>query len=137
MQDIIFPVEFVISGTPLSLQSSSDSRQHWKNLIKEASYAGLPEQHILYDGGVSVSILHFPAAAMVADIDNIVKPILDAFSRHIYSDDRQVVRVLAQKIEVDQPVSYENPSDKLVAALRSERPFTYIRITNNPYGVSL
>lgn len=137
MQDIVFPIEFVIAGTPLSLQSSAQSRQGWKEAVKEASYAGLPEQHIVYNGGVGISILHFPAAEMTGDIDNIVKPILDAFSKHIYFDDHQVVRVWVQKIELDQPVTYENPSDKLVEALGTERPFTFIRISDSPYEVSL
>lgn len=137
LQDIVFPVEFIIGGTPVSLQGSAHARQVWKELVKEASYDGLPEQHIVYDGGVGVSILHFPAAEMMGDIDNIVKPILDALCKHIYFDDRQVVRVVAHKIELDQPVTYENPSNSLITALGSERPFTYVRISDNPYGVSL
>ncbi len=35
------------------------------------------------------------------DIDNIVKPILDALCHHIYMDDRQVQRLVVQKFEPD------------------------------------
>ncbi len=36
---------------------------------------------------------------MQGDVDNIVKPILDALSKHIYNDDGQVERIWVQKFE--------------------------------------
>lgn len=136
MQDIVFPIEFVVEGTPVSLQSSGQSRAAWKERVKAASYEGLPEQHLVFDGSLAIDIFYFPSAEMSGDIDNIVKPILDAFCRHIYFDDKQVVRVVVQKFEPDQPATFSNPSNVLTSALVGSRPITYIRVMDNPYGVS-
>ena len=38
---------------------------------------------------------------MQGDVNNIVKPIVDALSRHLYLDDHQVQRVVVQKFEPD------------------------------------
>lgn len=130
-------MEFVVAGVPLSLQASGASRAAWKERVKESSYSGLPEQHVLFEGAVEVSIFHFPTSEMTGDVDNIVKPILDALNRHIYVDDQQVVRVVVQKIEPGQPVVFDNPSEVLTSALAGSPPFTYIRISDDPYGVVL
>ena len=45
---------------------------------------------------MSSTLFYFPAVEMAGDIDNIVKPVLDALGKHIYVDDRQVHRVLVQ-----------------------------------------
>jgi crossover junction endodeoxyribonuclease RusA len=38
---------------------------------------------------------------MEGDLDNIVKPILDALSRHVYMDDRQIEPVLYIRLSDD------------------------------------
>lgn len=40
---------------------------------------------------MSVTIFYFPDGKMDGDIDNIIKPILDAMSAHIYIDDSQEI----------------------------------------------
>lgn len=137
MQDIQFPLEFLIEGTPLSLGASGRSREAWKERVKSASYAGLPEQHVVFSGPIEIDIFHFPATDMVGDIDNIVKPILDSLCNHIYFDDRQVARVLVQKFEPGQPSAFVDPSQTLTLALASNRPITYIRLSNDPYGMKI
>lgn len=58
----------------------------------------LPEGHFASEAPISVILYYFPSAPMLGDIDNIVKPILDAMCRHIYLDDRQVERLVIQKL---------------------------------------
>ena len=70
---------------------------------------------------------------MVGDIDNIVKPILDAMTRFIYVDDGQVERVVVQKFEPDRIFSFSAPSPTLVDALAVEGSAVYIRISDNPH----
>jgi crossover junction endodeoxyribonuclease RusA len=75
-------LEFVVTGTPVSLQAKRpESRTAWKDRVKQASYASLPESHFSADGPISVTLFYFPAAEMQGDLDNIVKPILDALCR--------------------------------------------------------
>jgi hypothetical protein len=129
-----FPVEFVVFGTPVSMQGTPASVRAWKQRIKDASYDSLPEMHAWYEGAVAVTIYHFPPTEMAADVDNIVKPILDALSGHILKDDRQVVRVTVQKFEPGLPALFGSPSAGLTTALTAERPVTYIAISNEPFG---
>lgn len=137
MQDICFPLEFVVEGTPLSLQASGKSRAMWKQRVKDASFIALPEQHVVCDNRLGIEIYHFPAVEMEGDIDNIVKPILDALCKHIYFDDRQIARVVVQKFEPDQPGVFINPTAVLTSALAGTKPTTYIRITDSPNGIAI
>jgi len=69
---------------------------------------------------------------MQGDMDNIVKPILDALSRHVYIDDRQVERVLDQKFERPNAVAFNQPTATLASALEKSRPVLYVRVSNDP-----
>ena len=80
---------------------------------------------------MAVTLYYLPDEPMQGDIDNIVKPILDALSQHIYLDDSQVERVVVQKFEPGNAFDFPQPTDTLLMAL-FERPVTYIRISNNP-----
>lgn len=53
---------------------------------------------------MAVTLYVFTAAAMQADLDNIVKPVLDVFSRYIYRDDRQVERIWVQRFAGGPPL---------------------------------
>ncbi len=70
---------------------------------------------------------------MQGDIDNIVKPVLDALERHIYIDDRQVQRVLVQKFEPGSVFSFTRPSPILENALEQSKPALYIRLSDDPF----
>ena len=88
-----------MTGTPLSLQAKRrESILEWKARIIDASRTILPEGHFASRNPVAATLSYFPNAEMAGDIDNIVKPVLDALGKHIYMDDRQVHRVLVQKI---------------------------------------
>ncbi len=67
------------------------------------------------------------------DIDNIVKPIRDALSRHIYLDDRQVERLVVQKFEPDNAFTFTQPSQIFATALRAIRPILYVWVSNEPF----
>jgi hypothetical protein len=70
---------------------------------------------------------------MQGDIDNIVKPILDAMERHIYLDDRQVERVVVQKFEPGSVYQFALPSVVLDMALSHDKPVLYIRLSDDPF----
>jgi hypothetical protein len=59
-----FPFEFVVSGTPMSLGSSADSRESWRREVQQASKAVLPEGHWLTDARIAVTLYYFPAEPM-------------------------------------------------------------------------
>jgi crossover junction endodeoxyribonuclease RusA len=110
--EIRFPVEFVVEGTPVSLQARGRRRKslrEWQARVQETSRTVLPEGHFASESPIAATLYYFPAAAMQGDIDNIVKPILDALSKHVYLNDHQVHRVLVQKFEPDNVFSFPSP----------------------------
>ncbi len=128
-----FPLEFIVSGTPVSGQSASRrSTDEWKQRVRDASGAVLPEAHWATEAPMAVTLYYFPDGAMQGDIDNIVKPILDAMSRHIYLDDRQVERLVVQKFELVRDIKFKQPSETLKIASAIERPVLYVRVSIDP-----
>jgi len=86
---------------------------------------------------VAVTIYYFPAAPMMGDIDNIVKPIIDSLTTIAYLDDQVIERVVAQKFEPGVAWTFGEPSAQLTAALDtigpSDRPtpVVYVRIDDD------
>ena len=76
---------------------------------------------------------YFPEDAMPGDIDNIVKPVLDALSRHVYLDDRQVERVVVQKFEPEHGFPFSSPGAILKQASSRQRPLLYVRLSGDPH----
>ncbi len=110
--EIVFPIEFVVDGAPVSLQAKSPrSRNVWKDQVKAASKAVLPDGHWASRDRIAVTLFYFPAGPVQGDVDNIVKLILDALGRHIYADDAQVERVVVQKFEPENGSSVESVGD--------------------------
>lgn len=127
-----FPFEFLVRGVPVSFQNKGGrSLRDWRAAIISAYSPLLPEGHWAVDERVDVTIFYFPDGAMDGDIDNIVKPILDAMSGSIYIDDRQVERVLVQKFETGRMSTFTNPTETLARALETQRPIVYVRIDRN------
>ncbi|MBX3568355.1 MAG: RusA family crossover junction endodeoxyribonuclease [Rhizobiaceae bacterium] len=128
-----FPLEIVVSGTPVSLGASARSRAVWKEFLKTASRPLLAEGHWATVAPISVTVFYFPAEPMEGDIDNIVKPILDAFNNWIYSDDHQVERVVVQKFEPNRIFVFGSASETLADVIAAEKPKLYIRISTDPF----
>ena len=132
MVEIVFPVEFIVKGTPVSLQAKrAASRDEWKQRVRTASSGALPSPHFVSDEKVAVTLFYFPVERMKGDIDNIVKPVLDALSRHVYADDEQVERVVVQKFEPGSVFTFTQPSVQLAEALDSAKPLLYIKVSND------
>jgi crossover junction endodeoxyribonuclease RusA len=129
-----FPIEFLVEGTPVSLQTKRpEAKIEWQERVKVASRSVMPEGHWATRGRVAATLFYFPDTAMQGDIDNIVKPILDALGRHIYVDDSQVERVVVQKFEPGNVFVFSAPSVILGEALNSPKPLLYVRLSDDPF----
>lgn len=129
-----FPLEFIVPGTPVSLQATrASSRTAWKAHVRAASMTALPEHHFATAGRIAATLFYFPAEPMQGDIDNIVKLVLDALSRHVYLDDAQIERVVVQKFEPENIFAFKAPSVLLERALRHPRPVLYVRLSDDPF----
>ena len=134
MVEIEFPIEFLVQGTPVSLQAKrAKSRNEWKARVKSASSDVLPTPHFASSERIAVTLYYFPHEPMQGDVDNIVKPILDALSRHIFLDDRQVERIVVQKFELGNSFVFGNPTAGLTKAFKVERPVLYVRVSAKPF----
>ena len=132
--EIEFPVEVMVKGVPLSLGASTASKEDWKQRIRNAAKDELPEGHFAADGPVKVLIYYFSDAPMNVDLDNIVKPILDSFSKFIYLDDKQVERIVAQKFEPGRLFTFASPSPRLAQSIGAEGPRVYLQIDLSTAG---
>jgi len=132
--EIRFPLEFLVSGVPVSLQADrTATKQEWKERVRSASSAVLPKPHFASLGRMAVTIYNFPAEPMRGDLDNIVKLILDALCRHVYVDDRQVERIVVQKFDPGNVFAFSTPRGTFARALAAARPVVYIRVSNDPF----
>lgn len=100
-------------------------------MIQDAARAALPEGAWLLTDPIAVTLYIFPAAQMQGDIDNRVKPILDAMAKCVYIDDEIVERVVVQKFEPERIFAFEDPSPTLLSALEKQEPVVYIRISGD------
>lgn len=129
-----FPLEFAVEGRAVSFQAKRrESVREWQARVKEASRTALPEEHFSTEGPIAPTLYYFPDAPMQGDVDNIVKPILDALSKHIYIDDHQVQRVVVQKFEPDNVFAFVSPSPVLTDALTRGKPALYVRLCDDPF----
>ena len=126
--EIALPVEIIVSGTPVSLQGSAKGRERWKGRVEAAARKEREPEDFLITHPLSVTIYVFLDAPLQGDVDNLLKPILDALKGVIFVDDAQVAEIRIRKIEPEMIVGFEDPSPKLINAIEAERPLVYIRI---------
>src|SRR6266404_5075312 len=123
--------EFIVTGIPISTQASSRSKMRWKGDVAAAALATSSEDNALVADPVRVTIVYFYVSTEL-DLDNIIKPIVDALNEVIYVDDFQVVNITAAKRDLsatlvltDAPpaiierlgVSADNPQDFVFVAV--------------------
>jgi Holliday junction resolvase RusA-like endonuclease len=134
MAEVLFPFEFFVAETPRSVQASKSSLQRWKELVQAAArirVAERVEQSWLDQRPLALTIFYFPSAPMEGDVDNIIKPIMDALVGVAYPDDRFVERIVAQKFEPDLDWSFDEPSEMLATALNIGGEIVYVRVDDD------
>jgi hypothetical protein len=126
------PFEFNVPGIPVSLQGSVASRDAWKSKIRQAARAHLPEGAWSLEIPVEVTILFLSGDAMSGDLDNRIKPILDALSGPVLLDDRLVDRLVVQRFAPSESCQILSPSPVLISAIWAGEPIVYIRVDDDP-----
>jgi crossover junction endodeoxyribonuclease RusA len=124
------PLEFVVVGTPVSLQADNKkARNEWKALVLASAEQELNGSSWAFDDiRLSVTLFYFPQAEMQGDVDNIAKLTIDALTKRVYTDDNLVDRVLVQRFYPDNVISFRNPSEKLLKAMTIEEPVLFVKI---------
>jgi len=131
--------QFTVDGTPKSLQAKPQSKKAWQDKIKAAAWEAVPEELRVTHEEIAVVLVHFCFDEEDSgDVDNIVKPILDALAGPVFGDDRQVTQVLVRRTSLSARMStaIDEPPPLLAAALQSavvnRRDFVYIRVDEAP-----
>lgn len=98
------PIEFVVTGKPSSVNSTSVKKKTWKaNVNTQANNAlslkfPAPPVPPPYAGDMTVKLFFFPHTNQYLDVDNGIKHTLDAMSPPIIKNDRSVKRLVAERV---------------------------------------
>ncbi|WP_417477708.1 RusA family crossover junction endodeoxyribonuclease [Maricaulis sp.] len=123
-----FPIEIFLSGNPRSLQAAAQSLRQWKATVSDAIRDKLPENAFLSEAPMKATFIWFSDSENVGDLDNILKPILDACVRVVIVDDDQVQSISADLFPPSRIADFSNPTATLAQALDADRPGVYFRL---------
>jgi crossover junction endodeoxyribonuclease RusA len=125
MAGIPLPFDFIVEGVPAT--HDSGGREKWKLRVKTAARHLISEKDEPLAMELSVAIVYFSESVTAKDVDNIIKPILDALIGTVYQDDRIVSQVLARKTQMRPDRMFSISSRRLAEALEKRlSDFVYI-----------
>jgi len=120
--------EFVRLGIPCTVQIRNKSRlDNYRRDLRRIALG-------LWDGNIApialpVSVvISYYYTSDILDVDNIIKPILDALNGLVYQDDLQVVQVVSQKRPVLTGPLPLAVTPVLSAGLRSRADFLHVLV---------
>lgn len=105
-----FPVEIFVNENPRSLQGGARGLGDWKTRLAARLRQRLPEMAFLTDAPVRFVLRWFPDGEDFADLDNVLKPIIDASVGVLLTDDSQVQSIVA---DVYPPSRTPEPDDQI------------------------
>ena len=107
---------------PKSSQSKDKgSKANYLQEIKDATKKQVP--YPVKSGRIDIEIFFVALRTMRADVDNIIKPILDALIDIVYFDDNQVRSVRAVAISPDELNSFHNADSRALKRLFNSNEF--------------
>ena len=102
-------VEIWVHGAPQSFRKKPKSLSRYTKSIRDAASGVIDEP--LKSTRIDVEIIYSAPSINRADVDNIIKPILDALCGVVYVDDVQVRSVKATALPTDQAFSCRGSAD--------------------------
>ena len=135
---LMLPFEFIVDGAPVSQQTRRRQERlpPWRAAVRAAAALTWPEGDPPVEVPVSVEITHFYEGAP-ADVDNIIKPILDGIKGLIFADDQLVTDVVSRRRPLAGPYVADPVSSVLADGIAGNREFLHIRVAEAPVGGTL
>ena len=131
---IAFPLEFVVRGTPVSIQTkNANARDEWKARVLAGCREKVDPACFATSELLTVVIYYFATDDAAGDVDNCVKLILDAMVPSIMQDDAQVESVVVRRYRPNMLARLTDPTDEVLSALRLHPPVVYVALYNDPY----
>ncbi len=130
MTIIIRPLlsSFSVIGKPTSLKSRHAKRQ-WQSLVSNIARTN---RETPFEASVKLDLRidwFSQISNNKADVDNIIKPIMDALIGVIYVDDSQVTSVSARYYDVNNVLYFvDEPLGIIEPLLSGEKNYVYIRM---------
>lgn len=133
----MLPFEFVVDGPPVSQQTRRRARlPAWRAAVLEAAALRWPHGAVPIEVAVCVEITHFYEGA-AGDVDNIIKPILDAIKGLVFADDSLVTDVVCRRRPLAGPFLVDPVSPVLAEGLAANQEFLHVRVALSPAGGEL
>ena len=127
--------EFIVEGPAVSLKAKkSNARryQKWIRTVRAAAQKEWPKaKRPTNSQSVIVQITNYYTLAP-PDVDNIIKPLLDAIETVAYMNDQQVYKVISEKFDLTHISRIQNPSALLAAGLEKYTELLHIIVAWNP-----
>lgn len=124
----MIPFAFIVTGKPVSLQTNNRAKlQEWKAKVGEAAAVAMPIETPATSEAVQVIITHY-CIIQISDLDNIIKPIVDAMKILVYVDDRQVTDLTVKRRKLKEFADITAISPLLAEALAAGQEFIYVKI---------
>ncbi|MGL5065617.1 MAG: RusA family crossover junction endodeoxyribonuclease [Microcoleus sp.] len=124
----MIPFEFIVTGKPVSLQTNNRSKlQNWKAKVSETAAAAMPAGMPVIREPVQVIITHY-CVIQISDLDNIIKPIVDAMKILVYLDDRQVTDLTVKRRKLKEFADLTAISPSIAEAVTAGKEFIYVKI---------
>jgi crossover junction endodeoxyribonuclease RusA len=124
--------ECVIEGPPVSLKAKkTNTRRYrkWIVAVRSAAQKQWPTiKRPVVEDDIRVYITNYYTLAP-PDVDNIIKPILDALEKVVYMNDQQVRRVTSEKFDLVHVSRIQNPSALLADALEKYSELLHIVVS--------
>ena len=128
----MIPFEFVVVGTPVSVQAKNRKRLGaWKAKVKANAIAEWPAEDDPSEIELQATIVFYYDEAF-PDTDNIIKPILDALCGVVYFDDSQITDVHTSRRDLNGSFTVKGMAPVLARGFSKASDFVYVRIEQPP-----
>ena len=126
------PCEFVLPERPVSQQVRRRTRlREWKQLVAERARSAIEAPRVLATEPVALRLLYL-YDDIALDVDNILKPILDALIGVLLEDDSVITDVEIRRRWRRASFTYNAISPILAAGLSLHREFVYVALSDAP-----
>lgn len=126
----MLPFEFLIKRRPVSLQTGNRLRlQEWKDFVKSEAQKQWTST-LIENGYLQVSIVYL-CDDSPPDVDNIIKPILDALVGLVFVDDILVADVESHRRYLSEDIDVTNLPLLLQNAVFDGEECVYVKVENS------
>jgi crossover junction endodeoxyribonuclease RusA len=134
---LLIPFEFIVIGSPVSLQTNNRTLlQSWKAKVRQAAAACLAAGTSPTIDPIQVIITHY-YTGQPPDIDNIIKPIIDALNLLVYVDDKQVTDLTVKRRNFRDLVISQTTHALIAQAIANGENFIHVKIDVPPEPIEL